>query len=373
MEIEIASGLFAFVVAAATGYLAINREEAKSRRVVGGLSLIASLATILITIEIAVRARETDAALREMEARWIIAQESMIRSFEVELLIPGGAISVNSALDVISSAEFRVVDVPIITKNGSETDTLRLADMVSDSNLSGAERVGFLNYKRKAVDSESPEGSAAAPEVWCIASEQQKNAVVREQDFDDQAICSATFSIDAADGVILRDVLDAKLVDFSFGEVPPRECIGDCSNNVISVRAKLNTGDTLISDLIELSPYVYLSGASRVTEEMAHFQMRGEALRKLVEIGYKSRFGFRDSDSFVFTKGLIFKLLYGESSITGNVVGFLWTTQDSPDVESLRNSLPADVKGRAELFKIREWCGFRYKKPCWTSFVAMVP
>jgi hypothetical protein len=129
--------------------------------------------------------------------------------------------------------------------------------------------------------------------------------------------------------------------------------------------------------MIEISPFVLRPQPSAISqqEHKVTFELSGVTLLDLAKSHFLQSFGYFNQESFPLTKGA-FHALYRwltTDSMTVKVIDMVWTTNPSPDYETLQGAIPPEKRKSAFAVRSREWCGFGDRGVCWHRFAMFEP
>lgn len=366
MNIEIAAFLFSGLCAAIVGYLTYSQESSPKRRLYILATLLLAALTGLLGLEVAVRKSKTETLPQELEREWLRLQDTQIMAVEVEALAPDGILS-PGLLELARGVRFKISDVGLnSSSDGSAHGEIDFATALSARNLRDGARLGYVLATIKYSDHDSRRTIESIEKVNCISSQSNsarlRDGSVTEKDLG--GVCSVAVRFQPSDGdVLLSSVAASPNVVMTLTIPETTTCLGNCEPwAMFSVKAVLRHGMPFWPTMIELSPALLSSGTSSRSEAMrtVTFEMSGKTLMELAKSYYLQTSGYRDRDRFAFTKGLLTAIWRRVSTRTeeGNFIDIVWTTDPDTNREHLLEAIPIELRSRARISRIPEWCGF---------------
>lgn len=369
MAIEIvvvATGLFA---AAITTFLAFQDAESPNRRrLILAAALFAAIGG-LAAFELDSRQSGRAAMLERLSERWTLAQDAYVERIEIEILLPDG---MSPARELSASLAGMQFEITFPTRSGEMiTWSYDLESIFQASNLPNAAMIGVpaatVSVRRFGKAKEAGQIKSMA----CVASDYTTSIVTHDSKPEDFTICSIKHVVHLDERIRFSNLASSssiKLVNKG-KNVEGTHCFGPCSATALSIRAVLNTGDGLLPDTIDIAPIAYLDRPTLTTDEQQEFELSGQALDQLAEMRFKHSLGFRDR-AFEATLGVVnhlYKLLT-VGAFSARVGQVVWTTDKTPNFDSIINAAPYEAHTNPEVTKISEWCGFGKDGPCWHVF-----
>ena len=372
MSIEIA-GMLVALTGTLIGCIVTFKKEGKGHRLAPVLTSVFALITLFLALEQYERTKELAEVAADLDRKWTVLQDANAGAIEFEVMSPDGSFHLSDMLENAKRIRFRIdgVDLPI---GPAHADGILLSDALNIDQLTHAGRIGIASFQVKI----SPQDRHKIEEVKgvdCTASRFITREFLSRQSaqhpVDDTCSAAVTLPL-SGKAVHLAAVFNSPRVVLTMTEPTKLPCLGICREGpVISVRLLVLDND-LFPTAIEVSPFLYLTEPSQFLdqEKRISFELSGGSIASLAKSHFLQSYGYQNQEHFPLTHGALFWLLkrFTHREEVLPIFDVVWTTNPSPDLQSLIEAVDPAKRSSSEPMHGPEWCGFGNRKFCWYRF-----
>jgi hypothetical protein len=375
MSIEVAVMIVSFIIALIGAYFAYKKETTRVHRFGVALTAVFTILAALMGFEQYVRTKAMAAFAQEVDRKWDTLQDAYVEAIEFEMILPDGQVHLANLLDNAQGVRFQVdgVDFHLGVEDAGR-NTIELSRIISIDNLSQNGRLGITEFN--VALSRDEKSIEKIKEADCFASKFVTQHILAQR-INNQAqdeVCSATVIFPVpANTVRLKTVFGSPKISLTSTDPKKLSCLGICKEGLVaSVKLLFRDVGPMSRTAIEVSPFLYLAEPSTVNEQskIVEYELSGDSISKLARSHFLQSFGYKNQDHFPITQGAFDYLLrsFTTRKAIMELVDVTWTTDSSPSLKSLSNTVAPEKRASLTPIRVGEWCGFGDRTFCWYVF-----